>query len=139
MDVENDDTQYGSGPLEIRIAGDPAQLGLLRTVISAHAAAAGFGPDAVADLKLAIDEACTALIVRMDPPGAPLSVILNRLADEIAIEISTAGAVVDDPLAGFTGHVLNILVDDVKAYNVAAEGQPPVAGVSMTFRPNTVG
>lgn len=139
MDVGNDDIPYGFGPLEIRIAGDPSKLGLLRTVISAHAAAAGFGPDAVADLKLAIDEACTALILRMDPPGAPLSVIVNRLADEFAIEICTAGAVVDDPLAGFTGHVLNILADDVKAYNVAAEGQPPVAGVSMTFRPNTVG
>ena len=138
MDEEND-TAYGLGPLEIRIAGDLSNLSVLRTLISAHAAAAGFDPDAVADLKLAIDEGCTALIVRLDPPGAPLCVIVTQLAGELAIEISTAGEVVDDPLAGFTGHVLNILADDVKAYRVAAEGLSPSSGLSMTFRPNSVG
>lgn len=139
MHEGNDDTLYGLGPLEIRIAGRLSSLGVLRTVVSAHAAAAGFDPDAVADLKLAVDEGCTALIVRLDPPGAPLTVIVDHLADEVAIEIFTVGTLVDDPLAGFTGHVLNILVDDVKAYHVAAEGTSPVSGLSMTFRPNTVG
>lgn len=139
MDEDNDDIAYGSGPLEIRVPGSLPHLGVLRTVVSAHAAAAGLDPDAVADLKLAVDEACTALIVRTDPPGSPLTVVVNRLADEFGIEISTAGSVVEDPLAGFTGHVLNILADDVKAYNVAAEGVSPVSGLSMTFRPNSVG
>lgn len=139
MDEDNDDIVYGWGPLEIRIPGSLPKLGVLRTLVSAHASAAGLDPDAVADLKLAVDEACTALIVRTDPQGAPLTVIVNRLADEFAIEISTAASVVDDPLTGFTGHVLNILADDVKAYNVAAEGVSPVSGLSMTFRPNNVG
>lgn len=139
MDVEIDEPAYGLGPLEIRIAGQLSNLGVLRTVVSAHAAGSGFDPDAVADIKLAVDEACTALIVRMDPPGAPLTVVLNGLAGELAIEISTPATVADDPLAGFTGHVLNILADDVKAYHVAAESQPPISGLSMTIRPNAAG
>lgn len=139
MDENADEPAFGHGPLEIRIAGVLSNLGVLRTVVSAHAAGAGFDPDAVADLKLAVDEACTALIIRMDPPGAPLTVTLNRLADELAIEIATPATVVDDPLAGFTGHVLNILADDVKAYHVAAEGQSPVSGLSMTVRPSAAG
>jgi serine/threonine-protein kinase RsbW len=139
MEVVTDDAPYGSGPLEIRVAGEPTSLGVLRTVVSAHASAAGFDPDSVADLKLAVDEACTALIVRLDPPGAPLAVVIDRQLDGLAIDISTAGTVVDDPLEGFTGHVLNILADDVKAYQVAAEGISPITGMSMVFRPDSVG
>lgn len=139
MDDETDGAPYGSGPVEIRVAGEPTSLGVLRTVVSAHASAAGFDPDSVADLKLAIDEACTALIVRMEPPGSPLAVVIDRQADELFIDVSTAGALADDPLEGFTGHVLNILVDDVKAYQVAAEGVSPISGLSMVFRPNNVG
>lgn len=139
MDDETDEAPYGSGPLEIRIAGEPTSLGVLRTVVSAHASAAGFDPDSIADLKLAVDEACTALMVRLDSPGAALAVVVDVQADGMAIDVSTSGTVAGDPLEGFTGHVLNILADDVKAYQVAVEGVSPITGMSMVFRPDSVG
>ena len=137
---DNDDGAYGLGRLEVRVAGRLSNLAVLRTLVSAHAAAAGFDPDAVADLKLAVDEACTALIVRLGPDGAPLDVVMTRLADEFAIEISSAGVEVDDVLDGFTGHVLNTLADDVKSFRVSGgDGLPAASGLSMVVRPKTVG
>jgi serine/threonine-protein kinase RsbW len=138
--MDDNDADYGRGRLEIRVHGRLTSLALLRTLVGAHAAAAGFDPDAVADLKLAVDEACTALIVRLGPEGADLDLVITRADDEFAVEISSAGVQVDDVLEGFTGHVLNILADDVKTFRVSAgDGRPAASGLSMVVRPNTVG
>ena len=137
---DNDDGAYGLGRLDVRVAGRLSALGVIRTLVAAHAAAAGLDPDAVAALKLAVDEACTALIVRLGPDGAPLDIAITRVADEFAIEISSGGIEVDDVLDGFTGHVLNILADDVKSFRVSGgDGLPAASGLSMVVRPKTVG
>jgi serine/threonine-protein kinase RsbW len=50
--------------VEIRIHASPAHLSVVRTVATTMATRANFDPETVADVKLAVDEACSLLIGR---------------------------------------------------------------------------
>ena len=62
----------GLGPadasdVDIRVPAGPSHLASIRIVTSALAELAAFDPDTVADLTLAVDEACSILIGRARP------------------------------------------------------------------------
>ena len=94
--------------------------------------------DAIADLRLAVDEACTRLI-KSTTPDATLIVVLDPRQDELVIDVSTPStSAAEDILAqgSFSWHVLTSLTDDVKVFGDGAEleGSGPVVGISLTTR-----
>jgi serine/threonine-protein kinase RsbW len=99
--------------IEIRLPAEPGQLSLLRTVAGAVAMRADFDLDAIADLKIAVDEACSMLIMQA-VPGVTLQCTFG--ADDNGIVVtSTVVTDGEQPLdeTAFGWHVLSTLTDEV--------------------------
>ena len=92
--------------------------------------------DAVADLRLAVDEVCTRLI-RSATPDATLVVVVDPRDDELVVEASAACDTHDVVAPGsFSWHVLTSLADDVQTFH---DGRDPdesgsVFGITLTAR-----
>lgn len=77
--TEQDDLRAGAlgdlgefvAPVEVRVHADPALIPSVRAVAADLAARADFDLDAVSDLRMAVDEACSAL-VPLATPGSQL-------------------------------------------------------------------
>ena len=121
--------------VEFRVAARLENLAVLRTLIAAVATFEDLDMDSVADLRLAVDEACTRLI-RSAAPGATLVVVVHPLEHDLKIDASTTCTSSDIMAPGsFSWHVLSSLTDEVKTFQNgqgAEEGQ--VFGISMTTR-----
>ena len=126
--------------VELIVAATPESLAVLRTLVAAVAAFEDFDLDAIADIRLAVDEACTGLI-RAAVPGSSLRVVVDPANDAVVIRAS-ARCVVDDSRGSavvkpdsFSWHVLNSLADDVATFagEQAVDGTQEL-GVSLTSR-----
>lgn len=126
--------------VELIVAASPESLAVLRTLVAAVAAFEDFDLDAIADIRLAVDEACTGLI-RAAVPGSSLRVVVDPANDAVVIRAS-ARCAVDDSRGGtvvkpdsFSWHVLNSLTDEVSTFadEQAIDGTQ-VLGVSLTSR-----
>ena len=125
--VEND--------VEFRVAARLENLAVLRTLIAAVATFEDLDMDSVADLRLAVDEACTRLI-RSATSGATLVVSVQPSEHHLKIDASTVCTSTDIMAPGsFSWHVLSSLTDEVTTFQ---DGQVPgeggVFGISMTTR-----
>ena len=136
-----DDTNADNGQLrsarsvEFRVAAKLENLALLRTLVAAVGRFEDLGFDAVADLRLAVDEACTRLI-RSAVPDSTLSLVVDPREDAVVIDASTTCKSPDILAPGsFSWHVLSSLTDEVRTFQ---DGQSPederVFGISMTAR-----
>lgn len=110
-------------------------LAMLRTVVGAVGTYEDLDFDSVADLRLAVDEACTRLI-RSAAPDATLVLVVNPLDDQLVVDVSTTCLSPDIVVPGsFSWHVLSSLTDDVRTFR---DGHGPddsdVFGISMTTR-----
>lgn len=122
--------QRGDRAIELRVAATLENLAVLRTLVGAVGAFEDLDFDAVADLRLAVDEVCTRLI-RSAVPGATLEIVIDPHDDELRVEASTACANSDVVTPGsFSWHVLTSLADDVQTY----ENGNGVFGVALTTR-----
>lgn len=122
--------------IEVRVAARLENLAVVRTLIGAVGTFEDLDLDAVADLRLAVDEACTQLI-RCADPGAALVLVVDPRVNEVVVEVSaTAGANFDDILApqSFSWHVLTSLTDDVRVLNDGADLDGAMYGIAMTAR-----
>lgn len=121
--------------VEIRVAARLENLAVLRTLVAAVAAFEDLDFDVVADLRLAVDEACTALI-RAAVPGSDLRLTVDPREDTVVITAAAncTGAVVMEP-GSFSWHVLSSLTDAVDTFT---DGDGPdsgqVFGISLTTR-----
>ncbi|CDP84496.1 MULTISPECIES: ATP-binding protein [Mycolicibacterium] len=121
--------------VEIRVAARLENLAVVRTLVAAVAAFEDLDFDVVADLRLAVDEACTALI-RAAVPDAALRLIVDPGDDAVVITASTSctGSAVVEP-GSFSWHVLSSLTDEVKTFT---DGDGPeagqVCGITLTTR-----
>ena len=78
--------------------------------------------DAVADLRLAVDEACTRLI-RSAVPDSTLVLVVDPQDDVVVVEASTTCKSLDILAPGsFSWHVLSSLTDEVRTFQ---NGQGP--------------
>ena len=108
------DQERGDRAIELRVAATLENLAVLRTLVGAVGAFEDLDFDAVADLRLAVDEVCTRLI-RSAVPGATLEIVIDPHDDELRVEASTACANTDVVTPGsFSWHVLTSLTDDVQ-------------------------
>jgi serine/threonine-protein kinase RsbW len=122
--------------VELRVSARLENLAVVRTVIGALATAEDLDLDAVADLRLAVDEACTRLI-RSTTPDATLVMVVDPGIDELVVDVSTTSTADDILTPGsFSWHVLTSLTDEVRLFRDGAElgGPGPVVGISLMTR-----
>jgi serine/threonine-protein kinase RsbW len=106
--------QRGDRAIEVRVAAKLENLAVLRTLVGAVGTFEDLDFDAVADLRLAVDEVCTRLI-RSAIPDATLAVVVDPRDDELVVEASTTCDNYDVVTPGsFSWHVLTSLTDDVQ-------------------------
>jgi len=129
-----------SAAVELRIAAQLENLAALRTVIGAVGTFSDLDFDAVADLRLAVDEACTRLI-RSATPDATLVVIVDPRDDVVVVEASTTCDTYDVVTEGsFSWHVLSSLTDDLQTFHNGSSGghdaspDGRVFGITLTTR-----
>jgi len=121
--------------VELRVAAKLENLAVLRTLVGAVGTFEDLDFDAVADLRLAVDEACTRLI-RSAVPDSTLLLVVDPRDDAVIIDASTTCKSPDILAPGsFSWHVLSSLTDEVHTFQ---NGQGPeegqVFGISMTTR-----
>lgn len=121
--------------VEIRVPAQLENLAVVRTVVAAIGTFEDLDFDAVSDLRLAVDEACTRLI-RSAVPDSTLVLVVDPREREVVVEASTTCKTPDILSPGsFSWHVLSSLTDEVTTFqdgHGAEEGQ--VFGISMTTR-----
>ena len=128
----------GVAAVELRVAATLENLAVLRTMVGAVGTFSDLDFDAVADLRLAVDEACTRLI-RSAVPGATLVVVVDPRDDVVVVEASTDCDTTDVVTPGsFSWHVLSSLTDDVQTFiDPNGSGSGPdatVFGITLTTR-----
>jgi anti-sigma regulatory factor (Ser/Thr protein kinase) len=121
--------------VELRVAATLENLAMLRTLVAAVGTFEDLDFDAVADLRLAVDEACTRLI-RSAVPDSTLLLVIDPRDDALVIDASTTCKSPDILAPGsFSWHVLSSLTDEVSTFQ---DGRGPqegrVFGISMTTR-----
>ncbi len=121
--------------VELRVAAKLENLAVLRTLVAAVGTFEDLDFDAVSDLRLAVDEACTRLI-RSAIPDSTLLLVVDPRDDAVVINASTTCKSPDILAPGsFSWHVLSSLTDEVRTFH---DGQSPaearVFGISMTTR-----
>jgi serine/threonine-protein kinase RsbW len=136
-DVENKKNghQRGARSVEIRVPAQLENLAVVRTLVAAIGTFEDLDFDAVSDLRLAVDEACTRLI-RSAVTNSTLVVGVHPTDQEVVVEVSTTCTSEDILTPGsFSWHVLSSLTDEVTTFQDgrgAEEGR--VFGISMTTR-----
>ncbi len=128
--------ERGHRAVELHVAARLENLAMLRTLVGAIGTFEDLDFDAVADLRLAVDEVCTRLI-RSATPDATLVVVVDPHEDELIVEAS-APCDTHDVLApgSFSWHVLTSLADDVQTFH---DGREPsesgsIFGIKLTAR-----
>src|SRR5258705_189251 len=121
--------------VEFRVAAKLENLAVLRTLVGAVGTFEDLDFDVVADLRLAVDEACTRLI-RSAVPGSTLLLVVDPQDESVVIDVSTTCATPDILTQGsFSWHVLSSLTDEVHTFS---DGRGPeeglMFGISMTTR-----
>jgi serine/threonine-protein kinase RsbW len=120
--------------VEFRVLAKLENLAVLRTLVSAVATFEDLDMDTVADLRLAVDEACTRLI-RSATQDATLVVVVHPTDDDLKINVSTTCTSSDVMAPGsFSWHVLSSLTDDLTTFEDGEDPDRAVFGISMTTR-----
>lgn len=128
--------QRSPAAVELRIAAQLENLAVLRTVVGAVGTFSDLDFDAVADLRLAVDEACTRLI-RSATPGAALVIVIDPREDVVVVEASTTCDTYDVVTEGsFSWHVLSSLTDDLQTFHNGHDPSPDgrVFGITLITR-----
>jgi anti-sigma regulatory factor (Ser/Thr protein kinase) len=136
--AEQQDTnqQRGDRAIELRGAAQLENLAVLRTLVGAVGTFEDLDFDAVADLRLAVDEVCTRLI-RSAVPGATLAIVVDPRDTELVVEVSAICDNYDVVTPGsFSWHVLTSLTDEVQTFHDGLEpaGGRGLFGVTLTTR-----
>lgn len=127
--------QRSARTVELRVAARLENLAVLRTLVAAVGTFEDLDFDTVADLRLAVDEACTRLI-RSAVPDSTLLLAVEPRDDAVVINASTTCKSPDILAPGsFSWHVLSSLTDEVRTFQ---DGQGLAGerafGISMTTR-----
>ena len=122
-------TSVAWGMEDVRISPDPVLVATVQAVVSDVAGRADFDLDAIADLRMALDEACAALITLADP-NTLLCCRLTLERNFIEVLVSARAARVDT--SGFGWRVLSTLVDELRTDPVmrTLETAHPTIGLS---------
>jgi serine/threonine-protein kinase RsbW len=124
--------------IEVRVGADPAQLPVLRAVASVIAMRQDLDLDAIADFKMAVDEACSMLVLN----ATKGSIVACRFqpTDVLIRVVATAVSDTDQwPDTGsFSWHVLSTLTDSLDASVEPADAGGFILRIELTRRIGTV-
>jgi serine/threonine-protein kinase RsbW len=123
-------------PVEFRVAAKLESLAVVRTLVNALGTLEDLDLDAIADLRLALDEACTRLI-RSAARDATLVVKVEPHPSELVITASAPCIGADILRPGtFSWHVISSLTDDLRTFHdgVDVAGGGRIFGIAMTAR-----
>lgn len=124
----------GARSVELQVDASLENLAVLRTLVAAIGTFEDLDFDAVADLRLAVDEACTRL-VKSAVPGSTLLVVVDPQPQALRVHVSTTCGSADIVAPGsFSWHVLTSLTDEVTTFSDGASPGGHVFGISMTTR-----
>ncbi|HEX2130664.1 MAG TPA: ATP-binding protein [Actinophytocola sp.] len=108
--------------IELRIGAELTNLPIIRSLAASIAMRADYDLDSIADLKLAVDEACSTLITRASD-GANLVCTFTVAKDEIRFQVSIKSASDTAPSSdSFGWRVLTTLTDSADSW-VERNGQ----------------
>lgn len=121
----------GAGVVEIRISARPALIPTVRTVASDLAGRADFDLDAISDLRMAVDEACTTLVGLSIGGMLRCTFVLGE--ERIEVTVSTASAPADAKVStdSFGWRVLQTLADDVSTRR-GIDADPDALAIRLT-------
>lgn len=109
--------------IELRLGAELTNLPIIRSLTSSIAMRADFDLDAIADLKLAVDEACSTLITRA-APDAILRCAFEVSKDEIRFLVSIRSTSDTPPSSDTFGwRVLTTLTDHANSWVESNDGQ----------------
>ncbi|MGW0019434.1 ATP-binding protein [Rhodococcus sp. NPDC003382] len=119
--------------VELRVRADPGQLPVLRAVAAAITLQQDFDLDTVADVKLAVDEAATRLIMSA-VDGTDVTCRFQAIAPTLRISVSaTTRPSPASSARTFGWHVLNSLADSVDVrVDDTADGSVTTIDLSIT-------
>ncbi|MFI6871729.1 ATP-binding protein [Nocardia sp. NPDC050406] len=118
----------------IRIPADLGQLTMLRALAETVALIADFALDEVTDIRVALDEVATALIVAA-APGSTIGCEFDYDDESMRVRVSAVAAD-EDALdeTGFSWHVLETLTETIVAhrspFDISTNGYPTVVEFS---------
>jgi serine/threonine-protein kinase RsbW len=123
-------------PVEFRVPARLESLAVIRALVTALGTLEDLDLDAVADLRLALDEACTALI-RSAAADSRLTVTVQPREHDLWVSVSAPSE--DDNVlrpGTFSWHVISSLTDGVETFRDGAEvgDAGRVFGITMTAR-----
>jgi serine/threonine-protein kinase RsbW len=102
--------------IELRIGARLEQLPIIRSLAATVAIRADFDLDSIADLKLAVDEACSTLITRA-VPGSALTCRFSVHGDEIRfLGMATSVNTAEPRRDSFGWRVLTTLTDEAQSW-----------------------
>ncbi|WP_158895361.1 ATP-binding protein [Amycolatopsis anabasis] len=97
--------------IELRLGADLVHLPVIRSMAASIATRADYDLDAIADLRLAVDEACSTLIT-MAAPGSIMLCRFTTTGDELRFSGTAVSAQATAPSTGTFGwRVLTTLTD----------------------------
>lgn len=142
MSEANNSSQRSKGlSVEFRVPAHLESLSIVRTLMTAMGTHEDLDLDVVADLRLALDEACTALI-RSAAPASTLVVTVSPREQDVHISVSTPTVREDVLRPGtFSWHVISSLTDDLSTFydGSTVDSDGGVFGITMTARRPEVG
>ncbi len=113
--------------IELRLPAKAEQIPLVRMLTHGVLARADFGLDAIADAKMAVDEAC-AQLVQLADLGAELTCRFRTSGHGVEVSVSARTRQSGPPSErSFGWHVLTTLAHSVSAHHDTLPGEP--AGV----------
>lgn len=131
-DSSADATRIG-GPMELRLDADYSHLPIIRSMAGNVATRADFDVDTIADLRLAVDEACSTLI---NAARDEATLVCRFSVEDAVLRFNAAVPTVlaEEPSSGTFGwQVLRTLTDSVHSWiETAAGGNVPWLYLELT-------
>ena len=107
------DAQPVEGVIELVVPADPRLVRLARLVASGVASGASFDIEEIEDLRIAVDEGCTALIEAGDGSRLELQFVLDRSSIEVSGSTTTGTeAILDPDRLSLSTQILKVVTDD---------------------------
>jgi len=124
--------------VELRLPAKAEQIPLVRMLAHGVLARADFGLDAIADAKMAVDEAC-AQLVQLAELGAELHCRFRTTPQDVVVCVATRTRHSGPPSErSFGWHVLTTLAHSVSAHHDVLPGEPVgVVTIELVVRAGT--
>lgn len=121
--------------IELRTPADASQLAPIRSVSASLAEQCDLTLDQLADLRLAVDEACSALFrIALSGSDVVCRFRVSRDSFRFSARVAAAGDDVDGPFERrFGWHVLRTLTDDLALHRHHGNGDGRGSSVTISF------